>query len=165
MAHDMQISSWRGMMNFPSINSHAGIGQKWLVWRKIIPPSIKSGYVWHEKGTYRQLKARRALSLFKDVPLRSRRALSPWTLYSDSTLLVLNGTSLNIDSALLALNWRYPKPCHLMSHNIHHNRKRVIALVYIRLRGVDFGYFCARVPVLIFRAGPGYPRLANYTKK
>ena len=33
------------------------------------------------------------------------------------------------------------------------------------IRGVDFGYFCARVPVLNFRAGPGYPRLANYTKK
>ena len=33
------------------------------------------------------------------------------------------------------------------------------------IRGVDFGYFCARVPVLIFRAGPWYPRLANYTKK
>ena len=29
--------------------------------------------------------------------------------------------------------------------------------------GVDFGYFCARVPALNFRAGPGYPRLANYT--
>ena len=33
-------------------------------------------------------------------------ARSPLTLYSDSALLVLNGTSLNIDSALLALNWR-----------------------------------------------------------
>ena len=31
-------------------------------------------------------------------------------------------------------------------------------------RGVDFGYICARVPVLNFRAGPRYPRLANYTK-
>ena len=28
-------------------------------------------------------------------------------LYSDSALLVLNGTSLNIDSALLALNWQH----------------------------------------------------------
>ena len=39
--------------------------------------------------------------------LRTRRALSPWTLYSDSALLVLNGTSLNIYTALLALNWRH----------------------------------------------------------
>ena len=29
----------------------------------------------------------------------------------DSTLLVLNGTSLNSDSALLALNWRYAHVC------------------------------------------------------
>ena len=57
--------------------------------------------------TFCQLRARRALSLFKDVPLGTRRALSPKTLYSNSPLLVLNGTSLNIDSALLALNWRY----------------------------------------------------------
>ena len=32
-----------------------------------------------------------------DVPLRTRRALSPHTLYSDCALLVLNGTSLNSD--------------------------------------------------------------------
>ena len=51
-----------------------------------------------------ELRARTALSLFKEVPLRTRKALSPLTLYSDSALLVLNGTSLNIDSALLALN-------------------------------------------------------------
>ena len=51
------------------------------------------------------LRARRALSLFRDVPLRTRRVLSTQTLYSDSALLVLKG-SLNIDSALLALNWR-----------------------------------------------------------
>ena len=44
------------------------------------------------------------LSLFKDVPLRTRWALSPKNMYSDSALLVLNRTSLNIDSALLVLN-------------------------------------------------------------
>ena len=44
--------------------------------------------------TFRQLRARRALTLFNDVPLRTRRALSPYTLYSNSALLVLNGTSL-----------------------------------------------------------------------
>ena len=36
-------------------------------------------------------------------PLRTRRALSPKTLY-DSPLAVLSETSLNIGSALLALN-------------------------------------------------------------
>ena len=77
---------------------------------------------------YRQLRARRALSIFKDVPiaplelvlnrtdnydhvcsvpLRTRRALSLYIAYGDSALLVLNGTSLSSDSALLALNWRY----------------------------------------------------------
>ena len=44
------------------------------------------------------------LSIFKDVPLRTRRALSLYKVYVDSTLLVLNGTSLNSYSALLALN-------------------------------------------------------------
>ena len=54
----------------------------------------------------RQLRARRALLQTNDVPLRTRRALLPWALYSNSTLLVLNGTSLNCNNALLALNWR-----------------------------------------------------------
>ena len=39
-------------------------------------------------------------------PLRTTRALSPKTLYSDSALLVLNRTSFNSDNALLALNWQ-----------------------------------------------------------
>ena len=45
-----------------------------------------------------------AISIFKDVPLRTRRALWLYNIYGDSALLVLNGTSLNGDSALLALN-------------------------------------------------------------
>ena len=70
---------------------------------------------------YRQLRARRALSIFKDVPLRTtralsifkdvplrtRRALSPYKVYGYNALLVLNGTSLKSGSALLALKWRY----------------------------------------------------------
>ena len=52
-----------------------------------------------------QLRPRRALLQIKDVPLRTRRALL--TLYSTSALLVLNGTSLSCNNALLALNWRY----------------------------------------------------------
>ena len=44
-------------------------------------------------------------------PLRTRRALSPKTLYSDSAPLVLNRTSLNCINALLVLNWRYIHCC------------------------------------------------------
>ena len=55
----------------------------------------------------RHLRSRRGLSLFKDVPLRIRRALLLYKVYGDSTLLVLNGTYLNTDSALLALNWQH----------------------------------------------------------
>ena len=53
---------------------------------------------------YRQLRARRALLHINDVLLRTRRALLPLTLYSDNALLVLNGTSLSYNNALLALN-------------------------------------------------------------
>ena len=52
---------------------------------------------------YRQLRARRALMMFKDAPLRTRRALSLYKVYGDSALLVLSGTSLNSVNALLAL--------------------------------------------------------------
>ena len=48
-----------------------------------------------------------ALLQFKDVSLSTRRALSQYTLYMNSALLVLNGTSLNSNNALLTLNRRY----------------------------------------------------------
>ena len=50
------------------------------------------------------VEIRMALLIFKDVPLRTRKALSLYEVYGDMTLLVLKGTSLNNDSALLALN-------------------------------------------------------------
>ena len=56
---------------------------------------------------YRQLRTRRALSIFKDVPLRTKRALSLFKVYGDSALLSLTGTYLNSNNALLVLNWRY----------------------------------------------------------
>ena len=59
---------------------------------------IQMSSVESQKGT---------LSIFWDVPLRTRRALLLYKLYGDGVLLVPNGTSLNSDSALLALNWRY----------------------------------------------------------
>ena len=54
--------------------------------------------IWEPEGHYHYSK------MFR---LRTRRELSPYTLNSNSDLLVFNVTSLNIDSALLALNWRY----------------------------------------------------------
>ena len=52
------------------------------------------------------LRARRALMLFTDVPLRTRRALSLYKVYGNSALLVLNGTSLNSDNTLLAVKYQ-----------------------------------------------------------
>ena len=48
-----------------------------------------------------------SLAESQNVPLRIRRALSPYALYSNSALLFLNATLLNSDNALLALNWWY----------------------------------------------------------
>ena len=42
--------------------------------------------------------------MFKDVPFRTRRALSMFKVYGDSAHLVLNGTLLNSVNALLALS-------------------------------------------------------------
>ena len=67
-------------------------------------------YKPHWCTTYHQLRATRALSLFKDVLLRTRRVLSLYILYRYSVLLALSGTSLNSDNdhnALLTLNWQY----------------------------------------------------------
>ena len=67
------------------------------------------------------LKARRALSLFRDVLLRTRRALSLYKVYGCSALLVCNGSLLNIVEALLVLNRRCTRvimityPCELTS--------------------------------------------------
>ena len=54
------------------------------------------------KLTIHQL--REALLQFKDVPLRTRRLL--YKVYGSRALLVLNGTSLNCNNAILALSWR-----------------------------------------------------------
>ena len=78
-----------------------------MLWIIIIQFTKEKKKKKKKKSTFRQLRARRAQSIFKDVPLRTRRALSPQILYSDSDLLVFNATSLNINSALLALNWRF----------------------------------------------------------
>ena len=66
---------------------------------------LKSYFGVQATHTHSQLWARRALSIFKDVPLRTRWALTLYNVYGDSALLVLNGTSLSSDRAPLALNW------------------------------------------------------------
>ena len=60
---------------------------------------------WSLKVLCRQLRARRVLLVSRYVPLRTRRALSLYTVYGDGALLVLSGTSLNSGSTLLALSW------------------------------------------------------------
>ena len=59
--------------------------------------------------SYRHLRARRALSIFKDVSLSTRRVQLLYNvyMYGDSAFLVLNRASLNSDSTLLTLNWWY----------------------------------------------------------
>ena len=59
------------------------------------------------RSSYCQLRARRALSLFNNVPLRSRRPLLLHKVYGDNALLVLNETSLNSINALLVVSQRY----------------------------------------------------------
>ena len=59
--------------------------------------------LWNEE--FRQLRARRALALFTDVPLRTRRAVSLYNVYGVSALLVLNETSLSSVTNLFALTW------------------------------------------------------------
>ena len=45
--------------------------------------------------------------LFNDFPLRARRALLLYKVYGDSALLVLNGTLLNSNGALMVLSRRH----------------------------------------------------------
>ena len=54
-------------------------------------------YVW---SAYRQLRARRVLSIFKEVPLRTRMVLSLYKVCGDGAFLVLSGTSLNSDESV-----------------------------------------------------------------
>ena len=56
---------------------------------------------------YPQLRARRALLLFKDVLLRTRRVLLLYKVYGNSILLVLNKTAFNSVDAFLALGRPY----------------------------------------------------------
>ena len=69
--------------------------------------SMIFGVCWEKFNynlAYCQLRARRALMLFKDVWLRVRRVLSLYKVYGNSALLVLNTTALNSIHAFLALS-------------------------------------------------------------
>ena len=86
----------------------------WYWWRKAHDPyrhSNKHHGNWYEKElvpivhvcnsarrdpdmAYRRLRARRVLMQFKDIMLRTRRVLSLYKVYGNSTLLHLNGISL-----------------------------------------------------------------------
>ena len=69
--------------------------------RPVAAPGGGGGGGWGEVKLrpFHQLRARRALLQIKDVPLKTRRALLPLTLYSNSALLVLRGTSFSCNSA------------------------------------------------------------------
>ena len=84
------------------------------LWKREEDAHWKGGYggEWQEshgrwkEQIVRTLRARTALLQLKDVPLRTRRALLLYKVNCDSALLVLNGTSLICNSALLALSWQ-----------------------------------------------------------
>ena len=96
-----------------------------------------------------QLRARRALTLLNDVPLRTKRVLLLYKVYGKSTLLVLNGTSLNNINAILVLGRRYPIGLNyggvLAVHELSRkkkrnlrNAKRQICLFYNRIHLISF---------------------------
>ena len=76
---------------------------------------------FQEKDTYRQLRARKALSRFNDVPLSS----------VDSISLVLNGTSFNSINALLALTRRYITRSTIYLHNGRYTSRYDFCSVYL----------------------------------
>ena len=99
----------------------------------------------------RQLRARRALLQLKDVLLRTRRALLLYKVNGNSALLVLNGTSLICNSALLALSWR----CHpVITHSP--------SLLW-RRHHVHFFHFIKKLQ-LVLRWFIQYIRVQNETK-
>ena len=53
------------------------------------------------------IESQKGVNVFKDVPLRTRRAIWLYKFYGDCAFLVLNGKSLNNINALLALNRLY----------------------------------------------------------
>ena len=77
-----------------------------MLWgaEKLVPAEY-----WCPYGTCtcHRLRAKRGLTLPKDVLLRTRRVLALYKVYGDKALLVLNATSLININALLALSWRY----------------------------------------------------------
>ena len=58
---------------------------------------------------YQQLKAIRALMLFKEIPLGNRRALSLYKVYGITILLVLNRTLFNVNPFSTGTGWTLHK--------------------------------------------------------
>ena len=58
-------------------------------------------------GAYHLLRARRALMWVKDVPLKTRRVLSHYKVYDDSTLLIPNCTHLAFSERYVGLQTVY----------------------------------------------------------
>ena len=86
---------------------------------------------------YRQLRPRRALMQFNNVRLRTKKALSLYKVYGTCVSLVLNGTSLNSISALLALSRRYKNSRHPndnlgQDYDCFHTRAKCVIWLLIR---------------------------------
>ena len=78
--------------------------------------------------------------------LRTRRALSLYRVYGDSALLVLNGTSLSCNNALMALNWWNDHvhsigKCNILSWQTDHQIIHIPTLLYNFLL-FSVSYFC-----------------------
>ena len=111
-----------------------------------IKPFVLYFHLSASVSVYRQLRARRALLQIKDVLLRTRRALLPLTLYSNSALLVLNWTSLSCNNALLALNWRYIQVAVCLS---------LSQLIHISIHPSNvYIFICQSIHLIIFRLHP-----------
>ena len=65
-------------------------------------------------STNHQLRARRELSIFKDVPLRTRRVLSLYNVYGNSAILALNWWKSHINCEEIGWGW-YLHGCILSS--------------------------------------------------
>ena len=96
-------------------------------------------------------ECQRALSLFNDVLMRSRRALSLYKVYDDSALLVLNGTSLNSVNALLVLSQRYQDiltPIHLCAIRCRIGLRNSFLSVACSLYGTKASVFLVQIRIV-----------------
>ena len=74
------------------------------------------------------LESQKGVIAVQRCSVENQKALSPHKLYSDSALLVLNGTSLIFNYALLAHNWRYIGFAYDKVYVLKHTQRRTAEL-------------------------------------